>query len=300
MKQFFLFVCLLAAGVVVAQEDLMSMLEEESSSNDPVFATFKGIRLINANTIETTKKKTLEFRIVHRFGNISEASGGGSHTLWGLDNASNIRFSLDYGVTDNLMLGIGRSKTNEHIDGQAKYRFLSQKEKGMPISAAYYVCMAYTPKADPENIYENQSYRMSYAHQVIIASKLASWASVEVLPTFLHRNYVTEYTNSGNDSKETNDMLALGFAGRFKFSKRGAFVIDYFYNFDEYRQDNPDNPYYNPLAMGVELETGGHVFTINVTNVPGIIENDFLVDSPDTWDDGGIKLGFTISRVFNM
>lgn len=300
MKKILLILFSVSINFAFAQDDIMSMLEEESETNDPVIATFKGVRLINANTIQTTKKETLEFRIVHRFGNISEASGGGSHTLWGLDNASNIRFSLDYGVMDNLMVGIGRSKTNEHIDGQAKYRFLSQKEKGMPISAAYYVCMAYTPKADPENQFEKQTYRMSYTHQVIVASKLASWASVEVLPTYLHRNYIVEYTNAGNDSKETNDLFALGFAGRFKFSKRGAFVIDYFYNFSEYRTDNPDDPYYNPLAMGVELETGGHVFTINVTNVPGIIENDFLVDSPDTWDDGGIKLGFTISRVFNL
>ena len=141
MKYLFTIIIISLSSTLLAQDDLMNMLENEVSSeteNQKVTATFKDTRLILANTIETTKKKTLAFNITHRFGDMKLAESQGNHTMWGLDNASNIRFSLDYGVTDKLSIGIGRSKIQEHIDGNLKYRFLEQKEKGMPISVAYF------------------------------------------------------------------------------------------------------------------------------------------------------------------
>ena len=281
----------------MAQDDLLEMINSESEAKpEKVSYTFKAIKLINANTIETTKKKTLDFRITHRFGNMKLGESEGKHSLWGLDNAPNIRFSFDYGVTDKLSIGIGRSKTMEHIDMNLKYRFLDQKKGGLPITAAYFTNAAFSPIENiPGDNFEN---RWSYTHQLIIASKISRGISLEILPTLVHRNYVLANINAENGSVDENDLFALGFGGRFKISKRVAFVMDYFLPFSEYRTSS--NDYYHSLGLGVEIETGGHVFHINVSNSAGIIENDYLTNTRGNWGDGEYKLGFNISRVFSF
>lgn len=300
IKSIFLSFILLCSIVSFAQDDLLNMLEEEvqeENTSEKVTATFKGTKIVNANTIETTKKKTLEFNITHRFGDMQIGDPIGYHTYWGMDNATNIRFSFDYGLTDKISIGIGRSKTQEHYDGNLKYRFLEQKTGGIPISAAYYVNMAITAVAKiPEDKLVN---RLSYVHQLIIASKLSNAISLEVLPTLVHRNLVDKRNvHPENGSTDENDLFALGFAGRFKISKRTAFVVDYFLPFSEFRDSR--NNYYDALGVGIEIETGGHVFHINVTNSAGIIENDFLPYTNSAWDKGEYKLGFNISRVFSF
>jgi Membrane bound beta barrel domain (DUF5777) len=300
MKKVFLILLSFLSITVFAQDDLLNMLEEEANneaSSGKVTATFKGTKLINANTIETTKKKTLEFRITHRFGNMDVDGPTGKHTLYGLENASNIRFSLDYGLTDKLSVGIGRSKMNEHIDGNLKFRFLEQKSSGLPISVAYYTNAAISAVATiPEDKSVN---RWSFTQQIIIASKLNRSISLEILPTLVHRNFVDQTNvNPDNGSVDENDLYALGFAGRFKITKRMAFVVDYFLAFSEYRDTNTG--YYDALGVGIEIETGGHVFHINVTNSAGIIENDFIPSTVSNWGDGEYKLGFNISRVFSF
>lgn len=284
-----------------AQDDLLDMLEEDEGGSEKVFATFKGIRIVNANTIETTKKKTLEFRITHRFGNMGVASNGGGHTLWGFDQASNIRFSFDYGVTDRLMIGIGRSKTNEHIDGSFKYRILEQTEDfKIPVSIAWYSNAAFSPQKDIDSLWSKVAHRFSYTNQLIIASKITPWLSLEVLPTIVHRNFVRYLVNNANGALDENTLYSLGFAGRIRITKRSAIVFDYFHTFGDFRSGNPNLPYYDPLSIGWEVETGGHVFHINLTNSAGIIAQDFIPNSPDDWSKGGYKFGFNISRVFNF
>lgn len=300
MKYLFTVLIISLSSTLLAQDDLMNMLEEEVSSEtipEKVTATFKDTRLILANTIETTKKKTLAFNITHRFGDMKLSESQGNHTMWGLDNASNIRFSLDYGITDKLSVGIGRSKIKEHIDGNLKYRFLEQKEKGMPISVAYFANAVISPTANVAQ--DDFTNRWSFTHQLIIASKLTKGISIELLPTLVHRNYVDQrIRHPTNGSVDENDIFALGFAGRFKVTKRMAFVVDYFLTFSEFR-DNA-NGFYDPLAIGIEIETGGHVFHINVSNSAGIIENDFITGTTDSWENGEYKLGFNISRVFSF
>ena len=301
MKKIVLLACLFSTVGVFAQDDLLSMMEDEAPSNGPekVFATFKGIKLINANTIETTKKKTLEFRITHRFGNMQLGKPAGVHSLGGLDNASNIRFSLDYGITDKLSVGLGRSKTMEHIDGNLKYRVLEQKTSGMPISVAYFTNAAITPIVASDDRYDNVTNRLSFTHQLIIARKFSPSLSLELLPTFVHRNLVDQTArHPSNNSVDENDLLALGFAGRIKVTKRLAIVADYFLTFSEFRDSQ--NGFFDPLGIGIEIETGGHVFHVNVSNSSGIIENDFIPFTTDSWGDGNYKLGFNISRVFSF
>ena len=303
MRRRLILLALLISVGLNAQDDLFADMQEEADAEgEPkVIATFKAIKLINANTNELVKAKTLDFRITHRFGNIGGGAGGGVHTLYGFDTAENIRFSFDYGVTDKLTLGFGRSKTKEHLDFNLKYQILHQTvHGGMPISLVLYSNIALTPERDVNQLYGKFTNRMSYAHQLIIARKFSSKFSMMVLPTYLHRNFVITSINDNNDAYESNDLFALGVGGRIKLTHRVSIVAEYYHNFSKYRMDNPSNPYYNHLGLGGEIETGGHVFHLNLTNSSGIILNDYLVNTSETWTNGGFKFGFNISRVFNV
>lgn len=294
---------IVAAGIFSfnanGQDDLMSMLEAENPIEEAkVTATFKSMKLINAHTIEMTKDNHLDFRITHRFGNIGGASGGGVHTLYGFDQSEDIRISLDYGITENLQIGIGRSKRAEAIDGSIKYKILAQTDaNSVPISLVWFSDFALTPQVDFDGRYQSLAHRMSYVHQVILARKFSDRISIEVLPTLVHRNLVVLDEDSLLDE---NTFFSLGVAGRFKINQRLSVVADYFHNFSDYRINHPTKTFYNPLGVGFELETGGHVFHLFLTNSSGIIENNYLTTTQDDWLQGGMKFGFNISRVFSL
>lgn len=302
----YLFVAVLALSSInlyAQDDDLMKMLEESSETkNEPVIATFKTTRVINSHSTKTLGKKVLDFRITHRFGNVGAASGGGVHNLYGFDNAANIRLAFEYGITDNIMIGIGRSKVREAIDGFVKYRFLTQTTNNkVPLSVAFMGNTAVTPMRDPTGgQWTKFLHRVSYTTQLIIARKFGNVGSLEVLPTYVHRNYVPGLTNANNGATEENGLFALGVAGRVQLSGSSSIVFDYYYTFSEYRKNNTQDPYYMPLSVGFEIETGGHVFHLDFTNSAGIIENHFIPNSGDTWTKGGFKFGFNISRVFTL
>jgi hypothetical protein len=300
-KRFITIACILLSYNTYAQDDLFNMLDslQPAPKKEKVYATFKATKVINAHSTETVKKNNLDFKITHRFGNMGVNSSG--HTLFGFDEATNIRFSFDYGVTDRLMLGIGRSKTNEHIDGSIKYKILEQTtDNKMPLTLVIYSNMAITPKRDLSGTGELDKFahRISYVHQLILGRKFNDRLSFEILPTFLHRNFIRYGVNPSNGVEDSNDILAIGAAGRIKLTKRLSIVGDYFYTFSDYRTS--DNSFYMPLSIGVEIETGGHVFHINLSNASGIIENDFLPDTRESWTDGAFKFGFNISRMFRL
>lgn len=307
MKKLFVVCCLLFSSYIFSQ-DLLSMVDSvqpQTKTHDKVFATFKALKLINAQTIETTKKNHLDFRIAHRFGDI--ATNGAGHTLYGWDAIADVRFSFDFGITDKIMIGAARNKRNENIDGTFKWRFLEQtSDDHVPLSVALYENAAFTPM-DKTAFYSgtigvkvNTMHRLSYTSQVIIARKFNRAFSFELLPTYQHRNFVKAFINPGNGAEEMNDLFALGAAVRIKLNNRFAIVADYFYNFSHFRMNNTPYPYYNVFAIGFEWDTGGHIFHIDFSNAPGIIENDFLVSNPSAWSKGAFKFGFNISRVFSL
>jgi hypothetical protein len=299
-------ICISLSGTVFSQDDLLNELTSEvkaETENDKVTATFKGNKIINAHSCETVKGKTLDFRITHRFSNIvtQKDGSGGPHQLYGFDNASDIRFSFDYGITDRLQAGIARSKQYENIDGSIKYKILEQTENNkVPFTVVWHSIAALSPMKDPDSLFQKFVYRFSYTHQLIIARKFSERFSFELLPSINHRNVVREYVNANNNATEQNTIFALGFAGRYKLTQRFAVVADYFYTFSDFRKNNPDIPYYSPFGVGVEIETGGHVFTMNLTNSSGIIENAFIPYTADSWGTGAFKFGFNISRVFHF
>lgn len=298
LKKGFFITGLLACGILSAQDDDMEgLFDEEDEEPTKVIATFKSTHLINAETNETVKKKTLDFRITHRFGNVGGPVGG-AHTLWGLDNASNIRFSFDYGITDKLTIGVGRSKVNEHLDASVKYKVMEQMKGGFPLSIVVFMNTGIIPMKNINNSFPSFTSRMSYSYQAIFTKKINWRASIGLLPTFVHRNRVSSDVNTANGSQDQNDIFSMGAMGRFKITQSVGIIAEYFYTVSDFRRNNVDNPYYMPLGVGVEIETGGHVFQVNFTNASGIIYNDFIPRSSESWDSGAFKIGFTISRVF--
>lgn len=315
MKQTTLFFCFffLTFGLF-AQDDLLKMLDTVSAASNEhntVTGMFKTTKVISLQTPQTCGEGELDFRITHRFGNIGEASNGGIHTLYGWDAISDVRFSFDYGVTEKFQVGFARNKRDENLDGTLKWRFLEQTtDSKVPLSICAYTMASLTPKlkssfyagADTNWIKDSAKFvhRMVYTSQVIFARKFTPWLSAIIAPTYTHRNYVLANVNTSNQAVDENDIFSVGAGIRLKVSRSVSLLADYFYVISDYRKNNPDMPHYNPLSLGVEIETGGHVFHVNLTNASGIIENYLIPHTTDTWSKGGYKFGFNISRMFTI
>ncbi|MAS51672.1 MAG: hypothetical protein CMD20_00565 [Flavobacteriales bacterium] len=289
---------LFCVNISFAQNDMLAVLEAEVDNEvSYVRAAWKSPVLINAYTTETERKGVLDFKISHRFGNIGGQSGGG-HSLFGLDRASNIRFSFDYGITEEFQVGIGRSKTNENIDGLVKYKFLKQKKESTPITAVILSNTAFTPKRDPSGNFSKIAHRFSFINQLIIGSKLNSRLSVLFSASHFHKNLVVQVANF-SVPRDQYDLFSFGLGTRYRITKKLSVVGEYNHTLGELR-NSTNFEYYHPFSCGIELETGGHVFHINLSNSSGLIFQDLLDTGVDSWTDGGFKLGFRISRFFSL
>lgn len=295
----FIFIGLLYTVNGFGQDDLSSFFQEDAKEKIPVSATFKTTRLINAQTIEQVKFGELDFRIAHRFDDMG-GKAGGVQTLFGFDNVTDIRLSFDYGLSDRWCIGFARSKGaykhRQLLDFSSKYKILIQKKNGLPFSLSAFVSASLTTMKSSTDIMVETYFtdrfwhRVNYTSQLILASKITPWFSLELLPTYIHRNYV-HYT-------DVNDHFALGIGTRIKFTKRMGVILDYFQVFDSARTTG--NGFYAPLGVGLEIETGGHVFHLLFSNNKGLIESQFLTENKDNWLTGQFRLGFNISRIFNI
>ena len=311
---FFLVPLYLIPYTSFAQDDMMKMLDTmgtKDKSVNKVTAMFKGTKLISMQSPQTLGAGELNFGITHRFGNIGAESNGGVHTLYGWDAIDDVRFSFDYGITDRFQVGVARNKQDENLDGTLKYRFLDQTiDNKIPLSICAYGIASLTPErvtqlysgADSAWVSKNEKFadKLVYTTQIIFARKFANWLSVAITPSYTHRNYVLANINPSNQAVDENDIFAVGAGVRIKITRSMSILADYFYVNSAYRRNNPAAPYYNPLAVGFEIETGGHVFHMDFTNSSGITENYLIPNSPDSWLKGGYKFGFNISRVFQI
>jgi hypothetical protein len=275
---------------VFAQDDMMKILEEESEKNkkpDYATATFKTTRIINGLSVENVAAGVLDLRISHRFGYIS----GGAYQLWGLDQAT-MRIGLDYGLTKRWMIGVGRSTYQKQFDGFSKFKILRQSSgtRNIPvtISAAGSVMYKSINFEDPTRINYLAS-NLFYSGQLLIGRKFSESLSLQVMPTMIHYNLVPGAT-------DPNDVFAVGAGGRIKLSKRISLNAEYYYQLPGYKLPGT----YNSLAVGVDIETGGHVFQLNFTNSTGMTERRFISETTGNFFKGDIHFGFTISRVFTI
>lgn len=295
---------------IVKSQSLLNLADSAGTANQvrPLESTWKDTRLINAQTTKTPAPGVMLFRILHRFGNVGGASGGGVHTLYGFDLATDIYFSFEFGVTKNLDLGFGRSKMQELLDGSFKYRLLTQKSKGMPISLALYGDAGMTPEAattfyagaDAAQLQQNTMDRLSYVGELLLDRRFGNHLSLEAFGGVSHRNYVLGNVNPANNAQDQNNITYAGGAGKIGLTKHASIVFDYYYIMSPYRTGNTLISFYNCLSVGYEVETGGHVFEINLSNGGYMNENNIVPYTYDTWTKGGFKIGFAISRAFNL
>ena len=273
-----------------SQEDLLDILEEEENKapiTEYAYATFKASRVINGQSVELTSKNELSFVIQHRFGKINE----GFYGLFGLDQ-STIRFGFEYGVFRWLNIGVGRSSFKKTFDGTIKLKIARQQTgaRTFPITIGLFSSVALsTLKWDDTDIPNYYSSRLSFTHQVLIARKFGNAVSVQLSPSYVHRNFV-------ETTEDQNDVYALGFAGRVKLTNRMAINAEYFYQMDGYNKTVT----HDAVAVGIDLETGGHVFQIMVTNSKGMIDPYFIAETTGDIAKGELYLGFNISRVFSF
>lgn len=279
---------LLASISALAQDDLMKMLEEETEKDkkpDYTTATFKTTRLINGHSVENVAAGVLDFRISHRFGYINS----GAYELWGLDNAT-MRLGLDYGITKWWMVGVGRSSYQKQFDGFTKVKMFRQEEGGFPMTISGMGSIMYKSikfdNPDRQNYYTSNLY---YCGQLLVARKFNESFSFQLMPTVIHYNLV-------EGANDPNDVFSIGAGGRVKLSKRVSLNVEYYYQLPDYKLPGT----VNSLAIGFDIETGGHVFQLNVTNSSGMTERSFISETTEEFFDGYIRFGFTISRVFTI
>lgn len=277
----------------LAQDDPMALLNAQESRENPItIATFKTTRLINFHTIETCGKRTLDFRISHRFGPVNS----GIENFWGIDGGASIRLGLEYSYDGRLQFGFGRTSYQKMLDGFVKYRLLRQTEgKGMPVSLTLIAGMYCNTSKDPLkevtgfNRYDKFYSRLSYSYQAIFGRKFNKNLSAQIAPWLVHYNQVDEITDA-------NDMYGVAAAIRYKITRSVALTGEYGLRINDYT----DRDYYDTFGLGFEVETGGHVFQMHITNSFGLVENQFLPYTDTKWGDGGVRLGFNISRVFTL
>ena len=271
-----------------SQEDLDALLNElDPLPPQEVIATFKSGKIINLHTVERVAAGNLEMRISHRFGRID----GGAYTLWGIDQAT-IRIGLDYGVSDKLAIGFGRNSYKKIYDGLFRYSVTKQKKNGFPISVVAISSIAIKSLrfSDPgrDNYFRS---RLSYVHQLVLARKFTSRLSLEVVPSWVHFNLVSS-------ASDQSDIPVLAAGGRMKVSKRVSINAEYGYRIQLNDDAANINDFYDSFSVGVDIETGGHVFQLQFTNSLPMFEMGFLAQTNDRWSEGGIHFGFNITREF--
>lgn len=264
----------------------------QTNAQDPVYQTFKDTRVINSHTVETVPSRKLDFRIGHRFGDIKT----GWESLYGLENATDVLFSFEYGFSDDLTIGLSRTKgaglLRALVNPSIKYRILQQKESGTPLSVTLMgVSSISTSKSNDQEgslgNFDKFAHRVSYTVQALLARKFADRFSLQIMPGYTHRNQV--------EFGDVNGIFSVGAATRIQINKVFGIIADITVPL----ADRPDG-YHTPFGIGLEMETGGHIFQVNFTNATGIIENDYIPYTTSQWSEREFRLGFTISRLFNM
>lgn len=286
IKNIVFFIIIFLASVSLKAQTVDLFAEDNNKKvTDIVTSTFKSTRIVNGQSIENVGAGVMDFRISHRFGALSQ----GGYNLFGLDQAT-MRIGLDYGVLPRLTVGVGRSTYEKQYDAFLKFKILQQQtgEKNIPVGISYVASSIFKTIKEPSTSYTPYiTDRLSFAQQILIASKINDYLSIQLSPTIVHYNLV-------DSAKIPNDFKSLGISSRLRVSKRVNITSEYYIRFDKLAG------YYNPLSLGVDIETGGHVFQLHVSNSKGMTERTFINETTGNWMDGDLCFGFNIVRAFSI
>jgi hypothetical protein len=280
-------VSLYPAGII-AQDDLMNILEKNvPQKTDYSVATFFSTRIMDGHSVELMPPWQLDLRISHRFGMLNQ----GVYNLFGIDQINNVRFGLEYGFSDWLMAGFGRSLYDKTYDVFAKFNILRQTTgaESRPVSLTGVISFAM--RTLDYKVHVPTASRQAYVAQLLAARRINRQLSLQVTPSFVHHNLLPTVVSSHN-------LFAIGAGGKLNMTKRISFNAEYYYvaNLSDYENQKT----YNPLTLGFDIYTGGHVFQLMLTNSIGTIEKAFIGETTESWRNGGIHFGFNISRVFTL
>lgn len=292
----FLLLFSFAAPALAQEDDLLDILDQveppQEETIDYAIATFKTTRLVICQSTETNSEGVLNVKIGHRFGRVN----GGAKEFFGLDNAT-IRLAVEYGITDNLNIGFGRSSYEKTYDGFLKYRVLRQStgKRKMPLTMTLFASMAIKSQDWSDNNRKNYfTSRMYYAFQLMLARKFSERLSFQLTPTMIHRNLV-------QTKADKNDVFAIGAGGRVKVSRSVSINAEYNWIIPgQIASTIGGQKVRDSFALGVDIETGGHVFQVHVTNSRGIIEKMIYTETNGDITKGDLHIGFSISRVFTV
>ncbi|MES2240787.1 MAG: DUF5777 family beta-barrel protein [Bacteroidota bacterium] len=279
MKKFILFLFLFPL-LSYSQNDLLSGVDSVSTK-EKVTSAFKGLKIVNLESTKLAAKGDLYFIVAHRFGSIKDGFEG----FYGLDNA-NTQLKFVYGLTNGLSISGARSELA--YDFATKFTLFNQIKDGFPVNIAGFTSLAINNTLK-ESLYPNMTFndRFTYVAQLLISRKYSEKLSLEIAPTFFHENFV-------ENPQQDNTQYAIGLGGRYKLSKRWSLNIDYAAHLN--RASN--SVYKNPLSIGFDLETGGHVFQMHFTSSQGIHEAGYLGQTTGDWTKGDVFFGFNLLRVF--
>lgn len=281
MKQFFVAtVCFLGLATAYAQDDLLSELDSTQVGDTYATAAFKGLQIVTLQTTKMAAKKEFYFVVSHRFGTVKD----GISEFFGLDQATT-KIGGIYGITDGFSVSVSRHTLSKMYEVGAKYR-LARQSANFPVDIVGYNTV------DINTLLEKEDYpkiefadRLSYITQILISRKVSEKLSLEVVPSYIHKNLY-------NPAIENDNQFSLGAGGRMKLTKRLSLNMEYMYNFDK-----PDF-YVNPLSVGLDIETGGHIFQLIFTNSQAMTESGYVTNAVGDWGDGDFFFGFNLYRVF--
>jgi len=279
-KILIIFICFTYFGF--AQDDLLSEIDVESESSTAVSSVFKGLKIINFESTKLVGKGGFYFVVSHRFGSVKN----GFENLFGLDEAVT-HLNFIYGLTEGINVSASRSSNQKIYELASKFRIIKQSER-FPFSLVGYTSVLANTALSTDNLPKLEfKHRLSYVAQLLISRKVNNKLSLQFTPTFFHDNYVV------NDLQD-NSQYGLIFGGRYKIGKRWSFNLEYGTHLNRAK----NSLYNNPLSLGFDLETGGHVFQLHFTNSQFMNANGVMGNSTGDWSEGDFYFGFNISRSF--
>jgi hypothetical protein len=265
----------------MAQDDLLNEIDTAAAGKSKVEAAFKGLKIVNIESTKLAAKGDLYFIVAHRFGSVKDGFEG----FYGLDNAVT-QLKFVYGLNDWFTISGARSEIAYDFSG--KFLLKSQETNGFPFAIAGFTSLTINNTLK-ESLYPEMKFnnRLTYVTQLLVSRKFSNSLSLELAPTYFHENFVI-------DDNQDNSQYAIGMGGRYKFAKRWSLNIDYAAHLNR----SSSSPFRDPLSIGVDLETGGHVFQMHFSNSQGMHEAGFLGSSTGDWGTGDIFFGFNLLRVF--
>ncbi|REC43408.1 DUF5777 family beta-barrel protein [Chryseobacterium pennipullorum] len=280
MAKALLFLSVFSSVFAFAQEDLLKDIDTLTPNTETSQPAFKALQIVTGQSTKLPAKKEWYIIVAHRFGDVST----GFKNFFGLDNAST-KLGVIYGLTDAVSVSLSRETFMKTFEGSVKYRLLKQNEN-FPVDIVGYNVMGINTDLDKDNYpYLKFSDRLAYLTQALISRRFNDKLSLQLTPSFVHKNLYEPAT------EDKNQFLA-GLGGRYKISKRVSVNAEYFVNFDNH------SFYKNPLSLGVDIETGGHVFQLLFSNSQVNSDIGYLTNASGNWGKGQIFFGFNLYRVF--